>query len=296
MGLTEAEWDSWRKHTAAVAADYGLWVGLCNGYGEPVMDLPLTTFNMTEAHLDPGNVEATVPTAGNTVPVHMASDLLIADNLGVQTEDTALVPNTNDAWTIGIETATGERYGFPLQVPLASVDHAGPYAIELKGTGLAGALEWWPCPSVTATWGDVPYSEWVEDAAGPYEKPRELAPVQMATVAWGHSDKGPAVTVIRNIIQDSLDAVNAAHGWSDRPHMVVEYSNVEDTSPEVIIQRDDRYVWDTIADPARLTGTSITARLWWPGDEPILVRRGEGAELTSFPFALGVVEVKQLGG
>ena len=142
------------------------------------------------------------------------------------------------------------------------------------------------------------WEQWSTDASGAeYASARELALLQLATKLDGYAKRGRAKSLVREIIQDSLDAVNALYGWVDDPHMVVEFPGDVDTSGESALRVSDDDVWSTVSESARAAGLSVDVSLWWPGDAPVKVRVDQQAtqlEERSWNHPIQVVRVREI--
>lgn len=294
------DWDSWRAHIDQVVRDQGQWVGLCDDEGAPVMDLPVTTLDAKSTMRQAADGELAMPTIGAWGQVHKAVDYLVADGLGAVDDEGELVAHTGPQPLLVVARAGG-RSAYTVTHPLSPVDaFRPPNRLTIPSVDLLSLLEFWPCPSVPATW--VPgFEVWEEDAAGPYETPRTYAPVEFATAAdgytvgWSEDGIRPAEDVIKEVIQDSLDAVNTLMGWSADPHMVVDWEPSGVPSPPALVRVQDRPVLDTVQDVAADSGVNITVDLWWPGDDPVLVRDPDrtSSTLTVWEKPMAVVRARQ---
>lgn len=296
MALTAQQWAEKRKNIDAVVAEDGVWVGILNGEGEPIAEIQPSDLDVGVNHLNIREGTARVPLMPREDGTHPLADLLFDEGIGQQDESTAFVPRLDRGLMLCVQGPGGidGRMVYTVSVPKLLGTAEGITEVELNCIELLGLLNFWPCPSVPGTWGDQPYKVWKTDAGRPFRVNRVLAPTQHATIAYGHTSKGPAVTTIARVIQDSFDAVNrlnASRGWANDPHLVVEVPNVRDTSPEVLIQRADKPLWETIAPTARLAGVSITGHMWWPGDAPVNTMRGA----RTWSKAMGVVRVGTMG-
>lgn len=172
--------------------------------------------------------------------------------------------------------------------------------MTIHGTGLLGFLSRFPCPSVPITWAQGQFRNWETDAGGQrYAKSRDLAQVKLATTADGYTKKGPAIATIRDLVQDSFDAVDALMGWSDDPTAVVDYGSVVDDSREVLIRVTDDPILDTIAESCRVAGVDISVDMWWPGDPGVRVRTSRepvAYALKTWSTPMIVVRIDKMGG
>lgn len=289
------DWQQWQKHVTQKIKDEGQWVGLADENWEPLMDMPRTEeMDASGLRLSPADLEATMPVQHEGVTHPVVSEL-ISDGLGVFSESGKIEPNTSAARNIIVQRA-GQRSRQAYFVAMTRAEGQGdaPEKITVSAQDLMGLLAATPCPSVPRQWGKEPMKLWVEDAGGKYRTPRFYGAVEMADSLDGYTMHGPAVKVIKELIQDSVDAVCAQMGFG-RPHMVVDWST-PDESDEVVIRLSDQMVLDAVADTARVSGVNVSCWLWWPGDDPVLarVRRGAPAVLTSFEHPICVVRVERI--
>ena len=47
-----------------------------------------------------------------------------------------------------------------------------------------------------------------------------------------------------------------------------------DDSREIYLRTSDDYILDTIAAPLKNAGLYLRVDMWWPGDDPVVVRGG----------------------
>lgn len=286
------DFQNWLKHINHVVEQDGQWVGLLDEEGWPILGLPpVISLNATESKLSAESVECVVPLVGGAG--RRVADELVAEDVLATDKAGRLLPAVGATRLLAVIRA-GERRVFTVTHCVAEGE-AVPSSLTIHGVELLDGLASWPCPSVPVVWSEVEYGPWSTDASGvEYERERQLAQVQFATRADGYTKKGPAVTVIRELVQDSFDAVNALHGW-DTPHAVVEFSAGSDESKPVLIRGDDSTVWDTISEPARSAGVGVQVDLWWPGDPKVRVRtdRETGATaLREWDVPMQVVRVE----
>ena len=278
----------WRKHIDAVVRDEGQWVGISDENGLPLYELS-GTLTFPESHLSAASAEVTV----QVQPGDRVLDDLVGDGLGEVDAEGRLVPHSGQTRLLVLVRA-GERRAATVTHSVVS-GVSVPSQIVVHGVDLLDGLSTWPCPSIPAVWESAEFSEWSTDASGEqYATKRDLAQVQFTTRIDHYLERGPAKTVLREVIQDSFDAVNTLNGWSDDPHAVVAYESGEDTSPEIIVRINDDPVMDTIAEHARSAGVGIEVGLWWPGDDPVTVRVAHDSTETkqaTWPHPIQVVRL-----
>ncbi|MGV3071478.1 hypothetical protein ACEE90_03410 [Corynebacterium phoceense] len=286
------DFPQWRKHIDAVVADEGQWVGMLDENGVPMRDAgSIVSLSAPETRLATASLEL-VLAAGPGDPF---VDELIAGGLGLQSATGTLLPAKGPTRMICVERVGRPRLPFTVTHSVVS-GTAVPSQLTVHGVDTTDSLAWWPGVSIPMEWSNAKFSDWVTDASGTtYSKTRRLARVPFATKADGYTMRGQARTVIRNFIQDSLDAVNTLKGWTERPHMVVDFGGPADTSEELLLRTSDDYVWDTIAAPAKNFGLTVKVDLWWPGDPAVTVRtnRETGATATrTWPWPILIARVE----
>lgn len=292
MVTPEQRFPDYKRHIDHVVATHGQWVGLCDEEGWPIADItPVVALSAPEIRGDTASVEA-------TVAVEPSSPLvaeLIGDGLSAPLEDGQLTLAGEKARLLVVQRPD-RRVAYTVTHTVAA-GVSGPSQLTIHGVDLIEGLTMWPCPSIPAEWGRAKFSEWDTDASGQkYATSRELARVEFGTAVDGYTVRGPAVTVVRTLIQDSLDAVNDLMGWRERPHMVVHWPDEVDESDELLIRTSDDTVWETIAAPAHAAGLTIHVDLWWPGDGDFRFRAFRDPDIfveasADFPIQLVTVEV-----
>lgn len=303
--LTVQEWQDWRDHIDSVVESTGEWVGLVNGEFEPVCDLPpVVSLEGSRSLNEPSELTVAFPALTPQKTACLALDHLVDEGFGAQDETSRLQFTANKAWFIVVQRAGGERNRHIYKVVFPNVGFEGfePTDVRVEAVDALVLLQFWPCPSVPAIWGNVPIQDWHEDAGGKYDRAYRYAPVEMATVARGYTLNGPADTSIMRIVQESLDAGNRVHPEWVVPHMVVDRTRSLEFSPRVLIQRTDATIWDTIADAANSTNVGVRVDVWWPGDADFPVdfehlnARREGAWSQVFPSTPVLVCRVEQGG
>lgn len=255
----------WRQHIEYTVSTMGQWVGLLDEECVPLCELPeWLSLSAPKMRLGGASVEAQFAVR----PDDRVVEELLAPRLASQDAEGRLEPHHGPARFLAV-IREGERQVFAVT---HATGNSGPSTITIKGVDLLNGLAMWPCPSTPVDWQNGAFTSWSTDASGvQYQRARRLARVRFGQHADGHTLVGPAVVVLRSIVQDSFDAVNALCGWSGDPHAVVSFEDSSD-GPRVFVRTTDDFVWDTISKPAKDAGVSVSVDLWWPGDAPVLVR------------------------
>lgn len=293
----KGSWADWRRHVDQVVADRGKWVGILNGSGEPELDMPpsLEPYSGEHVRMSPeAGFRQTVATTLDNGATSQIVDLLVDEGLGVFSETGVIAPSTDRTFMVCV-AVPGRRRAWLLPERAVTFGELAPERLEVEGVSMLSLLERWPCPSAPDTWKPN-LTTWPEDAGGRYTTPRRYGPVELATRADGYTKRGPAELVITELIQESLDAVNRAMGWSARPHLVVDAKPSGRPSDVVNIRVEDDSVWETVSGPAAVAGVDIDVDLWWPGDAPVTVLERGKPVSRSWSFPVGVVRVNRTGG
>ncbi|KXB52723.1 hypothetical protein [Corynebacterium sp. DNF00584] len=283
---------NWRKHIDRVVADEGQWLGILDENGLPLLELGgVISVTFPKARLTASSVEVEV----SVQPGDRVLDELVGNGLGVQDSTGALVPANGPTRLLMMVRSDGQRRAATIIYTVVAGKSA-PSTLTIHALDLLDGLAWWPCPSIPAEWKRAAFTEWRTDASGvTYVLPRELAQVRLATKADGYTMDGPAVSTVRNLIQDSLDAVNKLYGWDNQPHAVVAYDTQSDTSDRVLIRVNDDPVLDTVASACKVAGVGIDVSLWWPGDPPILCRNSvETVAAHSWAHPIQIIHVNKI--
>lgn len=299
------DFTQWRAHMIARDESDGVALALLDGNGNPVCDLPPVVPSAAPAtRLSPSEFSVTIPARGRLAPLTLAAEKLLLDTAGEFDEQGYLAPAVADDFLVVVVQA-GVWKTFLVQTVRASGQEAGPEEMTISGVSLESLLEVHPCPSIPSTWshtittadgGEVErLHKETGDAAVTYATPRLLAPVELTTRATRYAVRGPAVEVIRRVIQDSFDAVNALMGWED-PHIVVDFGVESPAGEEVTIMPEDGYLWETVTPAAESAGVNISVDMWFPGGPPIMVRPAHEKPPApkSFPHPVARVSVEEV--
>lgn len=270
------DWTAHRKHREQIIADTGQWVGLLDADGAPLMDLPpVVSMVAPEARGDPGSLELTVLCRSSHGIIHPVVTELIAKQLGVLNPEGKLVPVADQTRFVAIERAGVPRRVYWVTHTVARGDADAPATLTLHGVGLTKLLSRFPAMSAPATWQQS-FKRFERDWVGPenttlvFSTPHQLAGMKMVTVADGATLDGPAEATIRRLIAESLDAAFRVAGITKDLPIQVATTPTGRPSPRILLRPTDGPLLEEIAQPAAAAGVIITARMWWPGDLPIV--------------------------
>lgn len=270
------DWTGHRRHREQTIADTGQWVGLLDADGNPLMDLPpVVSMVAPEARNDPGSLELTVLCRSRRGIIHPVVTELVAEQLGVLSPEGRLVPVADQTRFVAIERAGVPRRVYWVTHTVARGDADAPATLTLHGVGLTKLLSRFPAMSAPATWQQS-FKRFERDWVGPenttlvFSTPRQLAGMKMVTVADGATLDGPAEATIRRLIAESLDAAFRVAGITKDLPIQVATTPTGRPSPRILLRPTDGPLLEEIAQPAAAAGVIITARMWWPGDLPIV--------------------------
>lgn len=266
-----------RRHRIAVAQDVGMWLGLFDENGEFLCQLPPPTRLVApEKKNEPGELEMEIP-VNTRVAVHTAVSHLVADGLGRTDSEGALVPITDGARLVVVETpGDGDNTRRVFKVTHVKAEGAAdaPGVLTIYGLGLLDfALGGFPCPSDPAGWQSH-YRSFERDEAVVFGQPRMLTPVRFATQADGVAVRGAADRVIVEVIDRSLKAAFRVAGTTGDAPVRVRRLQPSPHSPQVTVLPDDNSILSCVGPVAALAGVQIRCDLWLPGDPAVDVVGG----------------------
>lgn len=275
------DWDSWHKHVEHVIDTHGRWVGIGNGDGEPLFDLPeLIDLGAPDQWMSAEDVSVTIPAVDDEGIPHRATQLLLIDGLH-GFDESGQLPPAEVEYTL-IMAMRGADGGIVRRGGLITHDSGmDPDSVGAPTQLVINALNfmdvWNTIPAVSwpnAWWNASPYSKTSDESGLQYSKPWDMAQVELATRTTFTYKHGQAGFVIRRLAQESIDAAMMAQRdpdgtrWVDDPFHIVEVPEV-DTTPEISLEARDANLWDTVQAQAQNAGTILGAHLWWPGDPPV---------------------------
>lgn len=275
MAIRQINYADHKKHREYVAKNQGIWVGLLDEDGVPLMDLPTPErYSAQLIRNSVGSCNATIPAQnaeGITIP---AVSELIADNLGIIDDEGLLIPSNDETRFLCFERPNGVRETFLITHCKASgVDAKKPSTLEIYGAGLLSYLDGipaWSAPThaKAGEWKDIT-RDWVgpEDTDIVFDEPVTIKGNYHALRADGVTLSGKANEIIKEIIDNSLEVIYDITGIEDNPIITNLVGKTE--SPTVLIRQNDESIWKTVIDVATSAGVQLSARLWLPGDDPI---------------------------
>lgn len=273
------DWDSFKKHRERIARDHGTYVGLLNEDGEPLFDCPPLVFGTAPKTR---NVPVSARLQFVVKDVDGLEHPMVADLLGKEasgawfaTDSEGRVVKTSlDATRfLLVERPDSPRrvYRFTHGTAQGGID--SPSLLECHGFDMLKMLYLIPGFSAPTTiTGD--WTEFTRDWAGPenqaitFKKPRYLQGMMMMTVADGGTVEGPAESVIRQVITESITAAMRAQGVTDAP-IVVDQTATGLDSPHILLRPTDDPLLDEVTAKANDAGVHIDAYMWLPGDAQV---------------------------
>lgn len=267
-------WPDWVKHVDRVVEKQGIWIGLCDGDGSPIVDIPRPAGAVDVTQwMAASSLSVTIPKHGSYGPNRVGA--LLMDEFVWQVDDSGRFIAANGAdYCLGfaVPGKDGVRRSAGI-ITHVTEDEAGEY-LTIHAESVQKIWESWPAPSYPLSWWLTQMEDYRTDESGvPYATPRTMSLVEMATVADGYTRRGPAEQTIREIVQESLDVVGSTQRdpdgtlWVDDPYVVMEVDSRFNTdSPEVLIRVNDGTLWEVLSGPAQAAGVLLGARVWWPGD------------------------------
>ena len=280
------DWVSHAKHRRQVAKDSGLYVGLLDENGEPLMDCPpVVSLTAPQTRNASTSLRMQLAVKSPAGVVHPVCDELLAEGItdagnqwvNLDSEGRVLAASLDATRFVLMEWSGGLRRTYRVTHTVADGGQDTPSTIEVNGVDLLKMLSLIPGFSAPLT----VTGKWVtftRDWAGPentgvtFSKPRDLQDMKMVTVADGVTVEGDAESVIRRIVSESLAAAWKAIDPAvvDDPPMVVDPSGSGLKSPHILLRPTDRPLLDEVAGVAANAGVSITADMWLPGDSPVV--------------------------
>lgn len=266
------DWDRHRAHREQVQQDRTRWVGLLDENFIPFLELPqLTDYSWPESRGSISSVQMTMLVRTPSGGVHAVVDELVAENLGRTDKVGKLIPVTGPARLVRVERLGWKPRTMLVTHVVVEGDAWAPHTLTIHGTDMLGYLDLLPCPSNPSTWTGQ-FTRFTRDWVGPadvmetFERPRDLADMKMWVTAEDAAVEGAADQVIFQIIQRSLAAVHRVAGITRNYPYVVTLEPRESDSPKRILLPADQTIWQELGEEALISGVTLRAELWWPGD------------------------------
>ncbi|HFG8808105.1 TPA: hypothetical protein ACGIY5_001472 [Corynebacterium striatum] len=271
--MREIDWEKHRAHRQLVAKDRGVWIGLVDQDGVPLMDLPpMTKYTAPATRLSPESASFTMAIKSPRGVVHPMTNHLAGRGIGRVDAQGRLELVADETRFIMVEKYQRPRRDY--RVSHTILDGPSPLAPSTAEVHAADTLNWLtgiPAMSAPTTWTGE-WKRFTRDWAGPenvgvqFAKPRDLQDIKMVSVADGATVEGPAEETLRRIYSESVEAAFRAAGIDDAPVKVAPAPTGR-TSPHVLIRPTDGNLWEETASIAMAAGVRIAADMWWPGDE-----------------------------
>lgn len=279
------DWVSHAKHRRQVAEDSGLYVGLLDENGEPLMDCPpVVSLSAPQTRNASTSLRMQLAVKSPAGVVHPVCDELLAEGItdagnqwvNLDSEGRVLAAALDATRFVLLEWPGGVRRVYRVTHTVAEGGLDTPSTIEVNGVDLLKMLSLIPGFSAPLTVSGE-WKTFTRDWAGPentgvtFSKPRDLQDMKMVTVADGVTIEGDAESVIRRLVSESLAAAWKAIGPEvvADPPMVVDPAGSGLASPHLLLRPTDRPLLEEVAGQAATAGVSITADMWLPGDSPV---------------------------
>ncbi|MDO4630882.1 MAG: hypothetical protein Q4A82_01115 [Corynebacterium sp.] len=269
---TTEQWENHKKHRTHTINHTGQWAGLLNENGEPIIGLPpITDLTAPETRNAPASLQLTTIVKSRAGTPHQILNELIADGIGKTTNIGELQPQINNTRFIAIERKGMPRRVYWVTHVVAKGGADSPSTLTIHGADMLKLLSRFPCMSAPTTWNGG-WTRFQRDWAGPenigvtFRKPRELKGIKMVVFADGATMQGPAESLIRRVISESLTTAYKAVGVSGDFPIQVSTASSGIASPQILLRPTDKNILDEIMGPAMSAGVRITARMWFPTD------------------------------
>ncbi|MEX3563664.1 hypothetical protein VVR46_08025 [Corynebacterium phoceense] len=262
------DWEKHAAHRRQVIADHGRWIGLLDGNGIPICDLPSNPLELEapQERMAIGSLRMKINVGSKWQTKHPALRALIDDTLGV-TDSGAIEPTRKTRFVL-IDN------GGPRRPTYRCAQRGTPRlanTLTIHALDVLSYLQQIPSVSQPAKWAKPEWftadTDWVTvgDQEKKFTTPREIREIDFSTsVLADNVLDGPADLVIAQALRESLAAVFA--GIEKRE--VIQVAAVKPTPgvPNLSIKPSDGWLWSELAPRATAAGINITASMWLPTD------------------------------
>lgn len=269
--LQYIKWYLWIRHAADIAKSEGLFWGLVDGDGKPVMDLP-PVIDYT-APLGRNRVESCEVTVATLVGgvTHPIVGALISDQLMDTQPSGRLQPSLRGLFFL-VFIKDGVKTCYRVTHCEVKGDAQGPLRMTIHGVTLLDMLNdipFWSYPvSVRGEWS-VQDRDFVGHGRKNWSRPWKLQDVKMANKQDGFTDFGYGATAIWDSIDKTLTATWRGCGGrlEADPPLVMGPRPLEDVkNPEVYIERTDGPMWQGLEQTCLQAGVLVDVQLIFPGE------------------------------
>lgn len=273
MAIKNFDWAQYNKQVKSITDNGGLWVGLLDEDGYPLMDIPHPiSYSAPATRNAITNCSATIPAQGKSgAPIPAVSEL-IAENLGAIDDEGLLIPAHNKTRFIVFEREDSRRVYLITHCVARGTNSSRPTTLDINGASLLSIVDGIPAWSAPTTIDGSKFFEIQRDWLGPentevvFDEPINIMDMKMVTVADGVTLEGEADVTIKRLIDRSLQVVWNIKGITeDFPIVTGSLSGKE--SPKTLIRPTDRGLLETVTDHAASAGIQLDARIVFPSDE-----------------------------
>lgn len=286
------DWEQHKLHRGEVVRTQGRWIGLLDGNGHPICDLPPNPIELEapQQRMAIASMRMKINVGSRWGAKHPALRALIDDTLGVT--DTGAVEPTKRTRFVAIETA--DEYRQLWRVGQRGTPHLAD-TLTIHGVDALQYLQQIPSVSQPAKWKQqgqwfTADRDWVSTIEQPrrFDTPREVREVDFSTsYLTDNVLDGPADVVIHQALSESLSAVFA--GIERRQVIQVEAIEPTPGMPRMTYKPSDGWLWSEIAPRASAAGIDLSSSMWLPGDA-----QPQGLELTEPTIVIRVLIGKEL--
>lgn len=263
------DWEQHKLHREEVIRTQGRWIGLLDGNGHPICDLPPNPLELEapQQRMAIASMRMKINVGSRWGAKHPALRALIDDTLGA-TESGAVEPTAKTRF-VAIETSEGLRQAW--RIGQRGTPHLAD-TLTIHAVDILQYLQQIPSVSQPAKWNQqggwfTAEQDWVAtaDHARKFDTPREVREIDFSSSYLADNVlEGPADVVIHQALNESLQAVFA--GIERRQAIQVEAITPTPGVPRITYKPSDGWLWSELAPRASAAGIDLAASMWLPGD------------------------------